>query len=52
MFSMIFKSLMGPIKSSCDIPSGTTQGGVCRVNYNGRGYIESYNYIGRFKVKI
>ncbi len=26
---MILKSLMGPKKSKCDIPSGTTQGQDC-----------------------
>jgi hypothetical protein len=26
VFPMIFQSLMGPIKSKCDIPNGTTQG--------------------------
>jgi hypothetical protein len=26
VFLMIFQSLMGPIKSKCDIPNRTTQG--------------------------
>jgi hypothetical protein len=26
---MIFQSLMGPRRSRCDIPSGTTQGWAC-----------------------
>jgi hypothetical protein len=26
MFPMIFQSSMGPRKSRCDVPSGTTQG--------------------------
>jgi len=28
VFPMIFKSLMGPIKLRCDVPSGSTQGWV------------------------
>jgi hypothetical protein len=32
---MIFQSLMGPRKSRCDIPNGTTQGQDCpRANEN------------------
>ncbi len=29
---MIFQSLMGPRKSSCDVPNGATQGWACLVN--------------------
>jgi hypothetical protein len=29
MFPMIFQSSMGPRKSRCDIPNGTTQGWAC-----------------------
>jgi hypothetical protein len=29
---MIFQSSLGPSKSRCDVPSGTTQGWVCPRN--------------------
>ncbi len=32
MFPMFFQSSMGPRKSSCDIPSDTTQGWACLNN--------------------
>jgi hypothetical protein len=31
MFPMIFQSSMGPRQSSCDVPSGTTQGHDCLI---------------------
>jgi hypothetical protein len=31
MFPMIFQSLMGPRKSRCDVPNGTTQRCFCRL---------------------
>jgi len=32
VFNMIFQSLMGPRKSRCDVPSGTTQGNLPHVS--------------------